>query len=240
MGIEGLFHHSEFSKSCDVIASISDLERCGGYLKAFPVVDIMVLTLSSLVKKPTYTLRLLGEDILRYHPNSKVLLIVDVMFIGGMTRYLLGLKNTKAVLDVSASLEILQNQLLNFFQPCMELDTSNHNTERSLSLREMNVLRRLLEGQSSTSIARDLQLSPKTISHYKRSALIKLGIRSLQPLMINDHSKKIMSGELESLITESNQVGKYISTLPVSKLIRINSISSVDCIITSNSYCNVS
>ncbi|WP_431225979.1 hypothetical protein ACQ86O_27750 (plasmid) [Serratia sp. L9] len=39
-------------------------------------------------------------------------------------------------------------------------------------------------------IAKDLRVSIKTVSHNKRSALIKLGIRTLQPLIINAGYKK--------------------------------------------------
>lgn len=45
-------------------------------------------------------------------------------------------------------------------------------------------MRLLLQGNSNNNIATILQLSNKTVSYYKRSALSKLGIPSLQPMLI--------------------------------------------------------
>lgn len=56
-----------------------------------------------------------------------------------------------------------------------------------LSQRELSVLRFLLKGKSITRIALRLGLNYKTVSHHKRSALVKLGVNSLQPLLLNEH-----------------------------------------------------
>jgi DNA-binding NarL/FixJ family response regulator len=42
----------------------------------------------------------------------------------------------------------------------------------------------LLQGNSNNHIASALQLSNKTVSYYKRNAMNKLGIPSLQPMLI--------------------------------------------------------
>ncbi|MHA7847800.1 LuxR C-terminal-related transcriptional regulator [Serratia sp. D1N4] len=193
LGIEGMLRNTQLSEKCDVIDSVSELKQCEKYLREFPVVDIMLLTLSSMVEDPATALHLLGESLPLVKPNTRIVLIADMLTVEVMARYLCGINNVLVVLDKSKSLEIFEDQLLSAFHPLTELYRLGQIAAPSLSLREMTVLRRLLEGQKGVDIANDLLLSNKTVSHYKRSALIKLGIRSLQPLMVNNYRKEIVS-----------------------------------------------
>ncbi|WP_244942321.1 helix-turn-helix domain-containing protein [Yersinia rochesterensis] len=68
-----------------------------------------------------------------------------------------------------------------------------------LSKRERTVLALLLQGKSNNAIADHLQLSNKTISYHKRSALGKLGIPTLQPMLMNSG---IVSQLLENISAE--------------------------------------
>lgn len=52
-----------------------------------------------------------------------------------------------------------------------------------LSKREREVFQRLVDGESATSIAGDLQLSPKTVDTYRRRMMQKLGVTSMPALV---------------------------------------------------------
>lgn len=54
---------------------------------------------------------------------------------------------------------------------------------KRLSRREREVLLRLVDGESSTSIARDLGLSPKTVDTYRRRLMQKLGVNNMPALV---------------------------------------------------------
>ncbi|MFC0226559.1 helix-turn-helix transcriptional regulator [Serratia aquatilis] len=192
IGIETVLKNMQFSEKCEISVSFSELGECGKYLRTQPKIDILLLTLSSAVASPIATLHILGEYLPLLHPDTKIVLIADMMSVDAMARYLCGLENVLDVLDTSNPLQVLQEQLLGVFNPHNGMKKLNYTASRSLSLREVTVLVRLLEGEKMMHIAGDLQLSPKTISFYKRSAMVKLGIRKYQPLMINRSHKKIV------------------------------------------------
>ena len=52
-----------------------------------------------------------------------------------------------------------------------------------LSKREREVFRRLVDGESATSIAHDLALSPKTVDTYRRRLMQKIGVTSTPALV---------------------------------------------------------
>lgn len=53
----------------------------------------------------------------------------------------------------------------------------------SLSLREREVIRRVVDGQTNAAIAQLLFLSPKTVETYRSRAMAKLGVKSLPELV---------------------------------------------------------
>lgn len=54
---------------------------------------------------------------------------------------------------------------------------------KRLSKREREVFQRLVEGETSASIARNLELSPKTVDTYRRRLMQKLGVTSRPALV---------------------------------------------------------
>ncbi|WP_114195740.1 response regulator transcription factor [Edaphovirga cremea] len=53
-----------------------------------------------------------------------------------------------------------------------------------LTTREKTVLKELLRGKPGTSVAKKLDISPKTISAHKRSALHKLGLKNINQAIL--------------------------------------------------------
>jgi len=53
----------------------------------------------------------------------------------------------------------------------------------ALSPRERDVLERIVVGQSNKEVARDLDLSPRTVEAYRAKLMVKLGVRSLVDLV---------------------------------------------------------
>ncbi len=188
-GIEAVLQNMNFLAELEVIASLDRLSQCIKLLNSGPAPDVLIMTLSSMVSDPSATLHLLGEYYL-VNPRVKTILINDMASFGVMGRYICEFKNVLAILDLSSSVETLEFQLLNTFQPFTYRSPLRHSTTPSLSPREMTVLQRLLDEQKTTDIAYDMRISPKTVSSHKRSALCKLGINSLQPLMIKDYNRK--------------------------------------------------
>ncbi len=65
---------------------------------------------------------------------------------------------------------------------------------KQLSKRERQVLQRLVEGESSVNIARELDLSPKTVDTYRRRLMQKLGVTSRPALIRYATSHGLASG----------------------------------------------
>lgn len=200
-GIEAVLQNIQLMVELDIIASLARLSQCIKLLNTGAAPDILIMTLSSMVSNPSSTLHLLGEYYLA-NPRVKTILINDMTFFGVMGRYICDFKNVWAILDTSRSVEALEFQLLNTFQSFTGRAPLRHSTAPSLSPRETAVLQRLLDEQKMADIADDMHISPKTVSSHKRSALFKLGIRSLQPLMIKGYNRKTTINALLSSIIE--------------------------------------
>ncbi|WP_114196305.1 helix-turn-helix transcriptional regulator [Edaphovirga cremea] len=192
-GIEELLLNKKFSDKYKIVASISHLDQYGSRLIRFFDVDIIIVTLSSAVDDPVTSLSFFGEFLPTGHPDAKILLIADVISTGVMARYLSKLNNISAALDTSHSLAILETHLISGIETINEAYKPGKVTIPALSQRETTVLRRLLDGEKAAGIAIDLQLSHSTVSAHKHSALKKLSIRSLHPLIMNKYYRKVIN-----------------------------------------------
>ncbi|WP_431225043.1 LuxR C-terminal-related transcriptional regulator [Serratia sp. L9] len=98
-----------------------------------------------------------------------------------LTRYLAGLRNVCVIFDISTPLDVLLREITALIK--------DHIIEKKVlptvlfSTRESIIMQGILNGQSMNRISSHLDIDYKTVSHYKRSALGKFGIRSLQPLL---------------------------------------------------------
>ncbi|WP_431221680.1 LuxR C-terminal-related transcriptional regulator [Serratia sp. L9] len=89
-------------------------------------------------------------------------------------------------LDCTTTLDKLQKQLWDIIILSEKSSEKFERASERLSSREFLVLKKLLNEETLAKIAVDLKLSYKTISHYKRSALAKLGMNSLCPLVMHN------------------------------------------------------
>lgn len=203
-GIEDILLDTQFSETCKVVASISNLDLYESRLQMLPVVDVIIVTLSSAIDDPVLTLRFFGEFLPSAHPNARILLIDDVVSTGVIARYISKNNGLWAVLEPSKALSRIKNQLLHVIDIFTGDYIPSKEKKRFLSQRETTVLRLLLDEVNTKDIAIHLKISPKTVSHHKISALKKLGIRTLQPfLVVNDYKKSTNRGIERALARKS-------------------------------------
>ncbi|AHG22685.1 hypothetical protein Z042_06705 [Chania multitudinisentens RB-25] len=150
--------------------------------------DIVILTLSNSDYNLAALLRFIGEYLPQTSPSCKVVLLSEVAYVDVLKNYFSGLQNVWLTLDSSISLEELQKRLLETVPSHQEQCEDTGRFSAMLTSREWVVLQNLLAGKTPSQIANDLQLNYKTISHHKRAALTKLGMRSLCPLLVRNHA----------------------------------------------------
>lgn len=198
-GIENLLRKQDLARKCKLVTSINHFGEVEERLKSLRAVDIIIVTLSSAVDAPVTALSLFGEYLPNAYPGARILFITDLIPDRVMARYLrLTINSPGRVFDTSSSLSMLKNQLVDVVETMPDESTPCKVEKPLLSLRENTVLRRILDGDSISVIARGLKISIKTVSHYKRSALVKLNIKTLQPLLINTDSKNQNSNSIKS------------------------------------------
>lgn len=183
-GLEALISDTHLSGALEVVASTDDLEQGRAALNNLPVVDIMILVLSGRRYSLASLLELVGKRLPITHPSCKIVLMSQANDTDQLKRYFSGLENVWITLERSTTLAQWQEYLLNTDSLKRSMPGNSRRFSATLSTRELLILRRLLAGEFPNKIADDLQLSYKTVSHYKRAALAKLGIRSLYPLVI--------------------------------------------------------
>jgi DNA-binding NarL/FixJ family response regulator len=177
-GLEVLLSNTPSYEQLDIMTSIGDVETCEDYLNCLRVVDIVILTLRCEEYNPVSLISLI-QRLSKVHPEIRILLIMDKM--NALMNYFSGLQSVRAILDIADSMDKLQASL-DAILAKKNIDMFDNNVSLLLSKRELMVLNKFLSGKPLATIASDLQLSYKTVSHHKRAALRKLGFRSLHPL----------------------------------------------------------
>ncbi|MFC0227477.1 LuxR C-terminal-related transcriptional regulator [Serratia aquatilis] len=191
-GLETFIRDTDLSVSLDIVESTDSLEKCEGILNSLMNVNLIVLTFNNHDYNLTSLLQLVGEYLPKTHPNSKVILIGDIAKVNSLKYYFSRLSNVSAILDKTIAIDELRKELLGInTNKAQKLER----TSPLLSMRELQVLQMLLDGDTATKIADNLQLNFRTVSHHKRAALAKLGVRSLCPLVSlrskDKHSNRI-------------------------------------------------
>lgn len=191
-GLEVLISEPTLSASLEIVASSNSFEESEILLGCLPTVDIVLLMLDCHDYSMASFLHLISDSLPKMHSSCTVVLVGKAAHMDMLMHYFSGLKNTMLILDSSSSLMKLQKQLLDIDRACGEDAKDGSHVSALLSSRELLVLRRLLDGESSGQIADDLELHYKTVSHYKRAALAKMGIRSLCPLVMHRYSDSLI------------------------------------------------
>jgi DNA-binding CsgD family transcriptional regulator len=194
VGLEKLISDTHLSLALDIVGSTDNLVECEGILDSLPVVDFVILTIDNREQNLASLLQLIGQELPKMHPKSRVILIGSMAYMSLLKCYFNGLGNVRVILDNTMPLDELKMELLSLIFPWQGREISSI----MLSSRELQVLRMLLDGDTAKQIAKELQLDFRTVSHHKRAALTKLGARSLHPL-VSLKKKNILQ---ENFITE--------------------------------------
>lgn len=185
MGLAALINESDLSASLELVASAGDATQCESLLTDLPVVDIVILILRNSDYNLASLLELIGERLPHRHPSSRVVLMGTPGSLNVLKRCFSGLENVWSITDSSVPSAVLLKNL-------QEIAATNKGKARDprggLSRHERLVLRKLLGGESPNQIANSMAIHYKTVSYYKRSALAKLGMSSLSPLVVNRHN----------------------------------------------------
>ncbi|HFR4115447.1 TPA: LuxR C-terminal-related transcriptional regulator [Yersinia enterocolitica] len=188
------------SESVNIVASASSLTDCYDNLVRFPTTHLAILSLRGEDYTSGDSLSLIVDWLRIHRPDCRVIIIADEFCVYLLKQYFCGVDQVHAVLAQNAPLSQYVTQLNRVF-----LSPAMLSKKRTcvLSKRERTVLALLLQGKSNNDIANDLQLSNKTVSYHKRSALGKLGIPTLQPMLMN---AGIVSQLLENISAESQHM----------------------------------
>ncbi|AHG22582.1 hypothetical protein Z042_01840 [Chania multitudinisentens RB-25] len=207
IGLKEIFSQPPFVERTVIVDSVSNLKQCECALLKHPKVEMVILALDNHWYNPISLLKLVTQRLPELHPQSKIALIGNITYMNMLKRYLGEGGGVYIFLDISVSLSILRQQLLAALQTRVFTANSVYKpmlVVPRLSAREMMVLNRVLNSDSITQIARDLRLHYKTVNNYKRSALSKLGVRSLPLLLIQNYNKKMLGHVLCHLSRQYN------------------------------------
>ena len=188
------------SESVNIVASASSLTDCYDNLVKFPATHLAILSLRGEDYTSGDSLSLVVDWLRIHRPNCRVIIIADEFCVSLLKQYFCGVDQVYTVIAQNAPLSQFVTQLNRVFSSPTMLSKKRTCV---LSKRERTVLALLLQGKSNNDIANDLQLSNKTISYHKRSALGKLGIATLQPMLMN---AGIVSRLLNNISTESQPI----------------------------------
>ncbi|MHA7848023.1 helix-turn-helix transcriptional regulator [Serratia sp. D1N4] len=165
------------------IFSTADVEQCRLHLSRSVdgEIDLIILSIDSL---KVDTLMSLTTLIRNSHPSCRVLINPGSTTISLLRFYLNCLNTHVGMIDFTQSVQALQEDIGQVMQGKKVLSTRALFCGELLSWRERTVLQRLIKELKAYDIAKSLSLNVKTISHYKRAGLRKLGARNIQDLLI--------------------------------------------------------
>lgn len=161
----------------------ADVEQCRLHMSRSLDGEVDLVILSASNYRIDALLRL-ATLIRCCHPSCQVLIDPGSASIPLLHFYLNCLNPHVGLIDFTQTILMLQRFIGQVI--CGEKILSRRDilSGELLSCRERSVLQGLMEELSAQDIAKNLALSVKTISHYKRSGLSKLGARNIQELLI--------------------------------------------------------
>ncbi|MFZ1874087.1 MAG: LuxR C-terminal-related transcriptional regulator [Chania sp.] len=165
------------------VFSTADIERCRLHLAHSwdGEVDLIILSLSN--DKIDALVRL--ANLIRcYHPSCQVLMDSGSASTPLLHFYLNCLNTHVGLIHFTQSVLALEHFIGQVIRSEKVLSTREVISGELLSLRERSVLQGLIKELKAHDIAKSLSLNVKTISHYKRAGLRKLGARNIQDLLI--------------------------------------------------------
>ncbi|WP_411753042.1 LuxR C-terminal-related transcriptional regulator [Serratia sp. (in: enterobacteria)] len=192
IGIEKILSNYQPKKSQGIYTHLKHLDEYYHQLPKQRQVDIAVINLLNGNHLQGELLNWIMRQLRINNPDCQIVLLMDTKNTILLGNHMHELHNIRVVLEPKEPLSAITDRLsLLFSDQPQDRITLDLKMPR-LSRRELSVLSFLLKGKSLTRIAFRLGLSYKTVSHHKRSALVKLGVNSLQPLLLNEHDCEIV------------------------------------------------
>ncbi|AHG22873.1 hypothetical protein Z042_16440 [Chania multitudinisentens RB-25] len=206
LGLEELLSKQLPDNNSAIFTHFNHLDEYHRHLPGQIQVDIVVLN----ILNGNYTQgELLSRviQLLRLHqPHCQIILLMNAKSMMLLGSYMHELQNVQMILEPEGTLGTIEAQLTGIFNRPVESNENLTLKVPQLSQRELSVLRLLLKGKTITYIACQLKLNYKTISNYKRSAQMKLGITSMQPLLLNGYDREVMNRWLYDNTRHSDSV----------------------------------
>ncbi|AHG22804.1 hypothetical protein Z042_14020 [Chania multitudinisentens RB-25] len=162
----------------------ADLNACQERRLVQGAPDLMIIALRGERYSMLSALELI-EMLCHNNTHCQILVMLNISRLPGVRDYLMRYGERVRVIDPSSTLPRLTWQLERVIdRPVNPLQSVRTPLLPILSKRERQVLDALLLGNSVQRISRRFSLNIKTVSHYKRSALGKLGMKTMQPLLV--------------------------------------------------------
>lgn len=183
IGLSELCKKLPIVRYINAVTSVLELQQ---HLENMPQIDVLLMKLQGTEYNAQDALHLITEIMPKVHQNCRVILLMDKLQHHVLCDYFSELPNVYAVWEADYPLW----QLIKGLNETLLGEPKKSNLESTgrlnmLSPRESEVLHGLLEGRSLVWIAKNLDIRFKTVSHYKRTALVKLGVRNLQLLLLD-------------------------------------------------------
>lgn len=161
----------------------ADIEQCRLHLSRFLDGEISLVILSVSNNRINALVRL-ATLIRRRHPSCQVLIDPGSASIPLLHFYLNCLNTHVGMIDFTLPVIALRGLIGLVMRNEKVLSTKEIISGGLLSGRERSILKGFMKELKAQDLAKTLSLNVKTISHYKRAGLSKLGARHIQDLLI--------------------------------------------------------
>lgn len=187
-----ILHPCQFTRSgligllpanCEVL-STEKILQCHLHLLSENKPNLIILSLQGVDYSVIDVLSLI-DIIYKENHQHRILIVIDIYRNSGLIDYLQETSSRIGFIDIQNSLSFITkqiNELIVDNDP--GLYSYNKKNVKVLSLRERQVLSGILMEFNYKQIAQMLSISSKLVGYYKRVALRKLGVKSMQSLLI--------------------------------------------------------
>lgn len=165
------------------VLTFDQLQAGQEHLRVCGHVDMLILSLECVTLENRHALSVLSRLLRRQHSQCCVLLVSNAANIPRLRFMMCQLPDRTGQVDLGGSLSDLMDWFGGVLAGQVALISPALPDRLRLTDRENTVLNALLAGVKTANVAKALGLHCKTVSHYKRHGLYKLGARNLQTLL---------------------------------------------------------
>lgn len=187
-----ILHPCQFTRSgligllpanCEVL-STEKILQCHLHLLSENKPNLIILSLQGVEYSVIDVLSLI-DIIYKENHQHRILIVIDIYRNSGLIDYLQETSSRIGFIDTQNSLSFITKQINELIVDNNPgLYSYNKKNVKVLSLRERQVLSGILMEFNYKQIAQMLSISSKLVGYYKRIALRKLGVKSMQSLLI--------------------------------------------------------